>query len=289
MALILDGKKINTEIMHDLKTKIAIRAEEGFLKPCLAIIQIGNNRETESYINHKKKFGHSVGAEVRHIHLPDTIGTEEVLEEISNLNTDDTVHGIIIQLPLPKHIDREVLIEAVSAKKDVDGLTSTSIRGLWINTPPYFLPATTRGVLTMLSYYGIEVKSKKVVIIGRSTLVGKPTAMALINSGATVTVCHSNTEKLNEQTLEADIIITATGSKYLITPSMVRAGQVVVDVGITFLKDEAVQKLYGDVDFGPVSEIVAAISPVPGGVGPLTVCSLFQNVYEAYENSLKKN
>lgn len=287
MALILDGKKINTEIMHDLKTKIAVRVDGGFLKPCLAIIQIGNNRETESYINHKKKFGHSIGTEVRHIHLPDNISTEEVLKEISSLNEDATVHGIIVQLPLPKDIDREALVEAVSPQKDVDGLTSASIRGLWINSGPYFLPATTRGILTMLSYYGIEVKGKKVVIIGRSTLVGKPTALALINSGATVTVCHSGTENLHERTLEADIIITATGSKYLITAHSVHPGQVIVDVGITFLKDETVQKLYGDVDFNGVSEIVSAISPVPGGVGPLTVCSLFQNVFEAYEHSLK--
>jgi methylenetetrahydrofolate dehydrogenase (NADP+)/methenyltetrahydrofolate cyclohydrolase len=282
MPLILDGQKINNEIKQDLSTKIAIKLADGFARPCLAILQIGNIRESTKYIEHKKKFAHSIGVEVLHIHLPDTITDQEVQRELQILNTDDAVHGIIIQLPLPKHINRDVLVESVAPEKDVDGLTSGNIRGLWTNDKGYILPATARAVLTMLEYYNIETSGKKVVVIGRSTLVGKPTAMALINRGATVTVCHSGTQKLSDHTLEADIIISAVGFPRLINEHFVHPHQVVIDVGITFMKDEEVEKITGDVDFKAVSEIVSAISPVPGGVGPLTVSSLFQNVYDAY-------
>lgn len=288
MVLILDGKKINSEIKQDLSTKIAIKIADGYAKPCLAIVQIGNTKESTKYIEHKKKFGHAIGVEVLHIHLPDAVTTSDVLTEIQSLNTDDTVHGIIIQLPLPKHIDRDTIIEAVAPEKDVDGLTSENIRGLWTNDKGYILPATARAVLTMLEYYNIDVSGKKVVVIGRSTLVGKPTAIALMNKGATVTVCHSGTKKLSDHTLEADIIISAVGFPRLIDEHFVRPHQVVVDVGITFIKDEEVDKVHGDVDFKAVSEIVAAISPVPGGVGPLTVSSLFQNVFDAYERKISK-
>lgn len=282
MTLILDGKKINSEIKQDLSTRIAITLADGFIKPCLAIIQIGNTKESTKYIEHKKKFGHAIGMEVLHIHLPDTVTTAEVLTEINSLNTDESVHGIIIQLPLPKHIDRDIIVEAVSADKDVDGLSSKNIRGLWTNDKGYILPATARAILTMLDYYDIDVSGKKVVVIGRSTLVGKPIALALMNRGSTVTVCHSATLKLADHTLEADIIISAVGFPRLITRDFVRPHQVVIDVGTTFIKDEEVDKIHGDVDFKDVTDIVAAISPVPGGVGPLTVSSLFQNVYDAY-------
>jgi methylenetetrahydrofolate dehydrogenase (NADP+)/methenyltetrahydrofolate cyclohydrolase len=282
MPLILDGKKINSEIKQDLSTRVAISTADGFTKPCLAIVQVGNIKESAKYIEHKKKFGHAIGMEVIHIHLPDTSTTHEVLAEINSLNSDEGVHGIIVQLPLPKHIDRDAVVEGVSPVKDVDGLTSKNIRGLWTNDKDYILPATARAVLTMLDYYNIDVSGKRVVVIGRSTLVGKPTALALINRGATVTVCHSGTLKLSDHTIEADIVISAVGLPRLITRHFVRPHQVVIDVGTTFIKDEAVDKIHGDVDFADVSDIVAAISPVPGGVGPLTVSSLFQNVYDAY-------
>lgn len=282
MVLILDGKKINSEIKQDLRAQIAIRLADGFARPCLAIIQVGNTKESTKYIEHKKRFGHAIGAEVLHIHLPDTVTNEEVLKEVEALNGDNAVHGVIIQLPLPKHIDRDVLVESVAPEKDVDGLTSKNIRGLWTNDKGYMLPATSRAVLTMLSYYDIDTKGKKVVVIGRSTLVGKPTAMALTNSGSTVTLCHSDTKKLADHTSEADIIISAVGFPRLINEHFVRPHQIIIDVGTTFIKDEEVEKITGDVDYTAVSPIVSAISPVPGGVGPLTVSSLFQNVYDAY-------
>lgn len=290
MPLILDGKKINSEIKQDLSTEIAIRLADGFARPCLAVVQIGNTKESAKYIEHKKKFGHAIGVEVLHIHLPDSVTDEEVLKEVAALNEDEHVHGIIIQLPLPKHIDRDILIESVAPEKDVDGLTSGNIRGLWINDKDkgFMLPATARAIMTMLDYYDIDANGKKVVMIGRSTLVGKPTAMALINKGATVTLCHSGTKKLSDHTIEADIIISAVGFPRLINEHFVRPHQVIIDVGTTFIKDEEVEKITGDVDYKAVSDIVAAISPVPGGVGPLTVSSLFQNVYDAYLKKISK-
>lgn len=286
-ALILDGKKINKEIAEDLRTKIAIKSDDGFSKPTLAIIQVGNNKESAKYIEHKKKFGHSVGAEVLHVHLPETIENVELQKEISNLNDDESVHGIIIQLPLPPHIDRDAALEAVAPEKDVDGLTAQNVKALWVNDAAAILPATTRGILTMLSYYDIDVKGKNVVVIGRSTLVGKPTAMALTNRGATVTVCHSGTENLAYHTLDADIVVSATGSPRLIGGHHVKPKQVIIDVGTTFIKDEEVEKLKGDVDFEAVAAVVAAISPVPGGIGPLTVSSLFQNLFDAYAKKIR--
>jgi methylenetetrahydrofolate dehydrogenase (NADP+)/methenyltetrahydrofolate cyclohydrolase len=286
--LILDGKKINSEIKQDLNTKIAIKIADGFIQPCLAIVQIGNTKESTKYIEHKKKFGHAIGVEVLHIHLPDTATNEVVLKEIQSLNTDENVHGIIVQLPLPKHINRDVIVEAVTPEKDVDGLTSKNIRGLWTNDKGYILPATARAILTMFDYYDIQVNGKKVVVVGRSTLVGKPIAMALINKGATVTICHSGTQKLADHTIEADIVICAVGFPRLIDEYFVRPHQIIIDVGTTFIKDEEVEKVTGDVDFKTVSEIVSAISPVPGGVGPLTVSSLFQNVYDAYVKKISR-
>lgn len=288
MALILDGKKISREISEDLRTRIALKIADGYTKPCLAIVQVGNNKESTNYIAHKKKFGHDIGVEVLHVHLPDTILNEEIIKEIQSLNTDESVHGIIVQLPLPEGIDQDKIIEAVAPEKDVDGLTAKNIHALWVNDHSAILPATTRAILTLFSTYDIEVSGKDVVVIGRSTLVGKPTAMALTNRGATVTICHSRTAKLEYHTLEADIIISAVGSPRLIGSHSVRPHQVVIDVGTTFIQDEAVQKLKGDVDFDAVSPIVAAISPVPGGVGPLTVSSLFQNLYDAYDKKVKK-
>lgn len=286
MVLILDGKKVQSKIKEDLKTQIAIHIADGFVKPSLAIIQVGNNRESASYIQHKKKFGQQIGVEVTHIHLEESVSESDVLDEIKNLNADNSVHGIIVQLPVPKHIDREVLIKAIDAKKDVDGLSPINVMGLWVNDNQTIIPATTRGILTLLRYYDINPKGKKVVIVGRSTLVGKPTAIALLNKGATVTICHSETEKLRDHTLEADILISAVGVPRLISEDCVRPHQVVIDVGITFIKDEEVQVLKGDVDFEAASKVVSAISPVPGGVGPLTVSSLFQNVYDAYKKHI---
>ncbi len=285
MALILDGKKIRDEIALDLKERIAIRLEDGFIRPSLAIIQIGDNKESEAYIRNKKRFGAKIGAEVTHIHLPESISEIELLKEIHDLNLNDAVHGILLQLPVPKHIHKERAIQAISPKKDADGLNAFNVKGLWINDREAVLPATTRGVMTMLKHYGIDPAGKHAVVIGRSALVGRPTAMALLNHDATVTICHSGTPNLEKHTLEADIIVTAVGRPRLLTEYHVRPGQVIIDVGIT-MEDLPERRSSGDADFDSVSKIVAAISPVPGGAGPLTVASLFQNLFEAYQKHI---
>lgn len=281
MVLILDGKKVRDEIALELKGKIKSLK----IRPCLAIIQVGDNKESSAYVKNKKKFGENVGAEVRHIHLPLNISEEELVSEIEILNKDKTVHGILTQMPFPKGFNKEKIIECIAPEKDVDGLTATSVKGLWTGDVDSYTPATTRGVMTLLRHYKIEVAGKRVVVIGRSTLVGKPTALALTNAGGTVTICHSGTTDLEYHTLAADIIITAAGRPRLITEFHVKPGQVIIDVGITVedIPDNVLgHHIVGDVAFEEVSRIVYAISPVPGGVGPMTVASLFQNLFDAY-------
>lgn len=284
MALLLDGKKIKDEIAADMKLRIAAEIKKGRSKPVLAIIQIGDNKESAAYISNKKKFASMAGAEVRHVHLPADISEIDLAKEIENLNNDKDVHGVITQMPFPKHLDKEKIIDYIAKEKDVDGLTSASIKGLWIGSKDTFMPATTRGVMTMLKYYGIDPAGKHVVVVGRSTLVGKPTAIALTNADATVTLCHSGTKNLEFHTLAADIIITATGRPRLITEYHVKPEHVIVDVGIT-IEDIPERRAVGDVDYDAVSRIVHALSPVPGGAGPMTVASLFQNLFDAYQKS----
>lgn len=285
MALILDGKKIRDQIADRLKDFVHNKVKDGFVRPSLAIIQVGNNKESEAYIRNKKKFGERVGAEVIHVHLPDSTSEENILAEIKSLNEDDNVHGIIIQLPLPRGLDKNKLIELINPQKDVDGLCAHNIKGLWTNSSETIIPATTRGILTMLDHYKIEVSGKNIVVIGRSALVGRPTATALLNKDATVTLCHSFTKDLEYHTLDADIIISAAGRPRLITESHVKPHHVIIDVGITIEEIPEV-RAHGDVDFDSVSLIVDAISPVPGGVGPMTVASLFENLIDSYKKKL---
>jgi methylenetetrahydrofolate dehydrogenase (NADP+) / methenyltetrahydrofolate cyclohydrolase len=262
MSKILDGKKLNTEISLDLERKI----KKLKVKPRLAIIQIGSVAESTVYIKRKIAFGEKIGAKVEHIKLPSKTKKSELSSIISKLNSDKSVHGIIVQLPLPKHINPNEILNSIDEKKRVDG-------------GKYFLPATTLGILTLLERYKINISGKKVVVIGRSELVGKPTALAMINRGATVTVCHSQTKDLKKETKQADILVVAVGKARLITKNHVSRNQVVIDVGINATADG---KLVGDVDFKNVSKIVRVITPVPGGVGPMTVASLFENLLEAY-------
>ncbi len=280
-AIILDGKKLRTEIADRLRAVVSEKVKEGFVKPSLAILQIGDNKESETYIRNKKKFGESVGINVLHIHLPENIEQAEALREIKNLNDDNSVDGIILQLPIPKHLHKELLIESISSRKDVDGLSSRSVKGLWINSELTLMPATTRGILSLLKKYEIDIAGKKATVIGRSALVGKPTAMAFLNRGATVTVCHSETRNLELHTVDADIIVSAVGRPRLLTRHHVRPGQVIIDVGTT-IENPDDKKCVGDVDYADVSDIVKMISPVPGGVGPMTVASLFENVVDVY-------
>lgn len=279
MATILDGKAIRDEIAEDLKSSILNLKS----KPKLAIIQVGDVPESNTYIGQKVKFGQNIGALVDHIRLPIDVTTEDVIGKIEDLNSDPNTHGIIVQLPIPEKLDKAAIIESITPEKDVDGLHSINVKKLLDNDPTGYIPATTRGVITLLEHYNVTISGKNAVVIGRSSLVGKPTALALLNHNATVTVCHSQTKDIAAKTQAADIIISAVGSPGLITKNHVKASQVVIDVGTTVIDG----KLKGDVAFEEVEPIVEFISPVPGGAGPLTVASLFQNLLQAY-NTAKK-
>ncbi len=272
--ILLDGKIARNSLASELKKMISNLS----IKPKLAIIQVGDRKESNTYITQKKIFAEKIGAEVNHIKFLENVSEDEVCVEIQKLNKDNSVHGIVVQLPLPLDLDKNIIIQNIDPLKDVDGLTSVNTKLLWSNERGH-IPATARGILTLLDYYKIPIKGKKVVVVGRSELVGKPVAMALLNRDATVTVCHLETENIKLETQRADILVVAAGDPEFITKDFVKEGQVVVDVGISVLQDK---KLVGDVKFDDVKGIVSAISPVPGGVGPMTVLSLFQNLLDAY-------
>lgn len=279
--MILDGKKLNGEIAEKLKIKI----EASGVIPTLAIIQIGAIEESDIYIRHKKVFADKIGAKVSHIVLPLDTKELDVLQEIAELNNDDSINGIILQLPIPEHLDKRKLIETIDPKKDVDGLHSVNQSKIFQGDDSGIIPATPKGVMSLLKEYNIPLVGKKAIVVGRSLLVGRPMAMLLLKENATVTIAHSKTQNLAELVKESDIVVVAVGKAGLITKDMVREGQVIVDVGTNSvvgktLEEVETRKLVGDVVFGEIEDIVYAISPVPGGVGPMTVASLFENLVE---------
>ena len=282
---ILEGISLRNSTIERLSTKIKLLS----VQPTLAVIQIGNLADSTAFIKAKKAFGDKIGARVTHTILPDKIKMDGVVALIKKLNADSSVQGILVQLPLPSHLDKHTIIDTIDPKKDVDGLTSTHTQELWEDGSDIILPATARGILALLDHYNIQVEGKKVVVVGRSTLVGKPTAIALLNRNATVIICHRGTENLKEETRRADILIVAIGKAKFINKDFVRSGQVVIDVGINITSEskprqEVGKKSFvGDVDFEEVSKIVSAISPVPGGVGAMTVASLFENLLDIVE------
>lgn len=298
-AVILDGKKLSSELVSKLAEEISALKKAGpngekGIQPKLVIIQVGDHPESNTYIKNKKLFGEKIGAIVSHEKFPETVSQKDVLSVISEHNADSVVHGIIVQLPLPTSFNESEIIEAIDPSKDVDGMTSKNVKALYEGAKNSngslvgFVPATTKGIILLLEQYNINPVGKKVVIVGHSELVGKPTALAMLNLGATVTVCHSQTQNLAEETRQADILIVAVGRPNLITKEFVKTGQVVVDIGITVVEvpgaaagEPAKKKIRGDVDFENVKEIVSMITPVPGGVGPMTIVSLFENLLEA--------
>ncbi len=272
---ILDGKKVRDILAEKIKKELKkLKA-----KPTLAIVQVGNNPASAVYIQQKKLFGEKLGCNVRHIHFWEKTSESALLLKIKKLNADKKVNGIIVQLPLPNHIDEMKIIEHISPGKDVDGLNSKNLHFLLENIPGGFTPATTKGIVSLLDFYKILIEGKKVTVVGRSLLVGKPTALAFLNRNATVTVCHSKTKDIKNEIKRADIIVSAIGKPKFIKKNFVKSGQIIIDVGIT----KTGEKFFGDVDFKPVSKIVRAITPVPGGVGPMTVVSLFENILLSYK------
>lgn len=269
--IILDGRKINTERAEEMKEKISSLS----IKPHLVIVQIGHRPESNIYVGQKVAFGKKIGADVTVHNLEEGVSTEEVVSDIKKFNEDQAVHGIILQLPVPEDVDVEEVLNSISPEKDVDGLSANNIRRLATNSPKGNIPATAKGVTTLLREYDIDVAGKNIAVVGRSLLVGKTLSLLLTNLDATVTLCHSKTANLSSVTKNSDIVIVATGQPNLITKDHVKEGQVIVDVGITSIGD---RQITGDVSFEEVKDVVYAISPVPGGVGPMTVLSLFENV-----------
>ncbi len=280
---ILDGRTLRDAGILKLKSAIGLRA----VVPTLVIVQVGNLSESNAYIEQKKKFGEKIGATVIHQKFPDTVGEEELVRAIMGFNQSGDVHGIIVQLPIPSGLTKQTIIDTIDPRKDVDGLTTSNKNLFEAGDRRAVVPATARGVLSLLRGYGIGTVGKKVTVVGRSALVGSPIATLLIREGATVTVCHRSTSDIPEKCRNADILVIAVGSPRLITKDYVSVGQTVVDVGINSVDGEKLDEelpkkiLVGDVDFETVKGIVGAISPVPGGVGPMTVLSLYENLCEA--------
>ena len=280
MSKILDGKKLGQSLAVSLAKKI----ERFKTKPKLVIIQIGDLAESNTYIKNKKAFALKIGAVALHKKYPSNVKESRVISDISRCNRDSFVHGIMVQLPAPKHFNIEQVLESIDPQKDVDGLTSINTKHLFDNNEA-FIPATAKGIIGLLEEYKIKLAGTKVVIVGQSSLVGRPAMLALLNKGATVTMCHKSTRELEKETKRADILITAVGHFNLITKKHVSKNQIVVDIGINITKNK---KIVGDVDFQNVQKMVKAITPVPGGVGPMTVASLFQNLLEAYSLQTKQ-
>ena len=272
MAIILDGKMLRDKIFESLKATLDKMQQ----KPTLAVILVGENPASQIYVRNKKKTAEKLGINSLSIEYPSDISEEELLNKIKELNSDEKVTAILVQLPLPAHINKNRIIDAILPQKDVDGLTPYNLGKLFSGEEPYVYPCTPKGILLLLDEYNIKLEGKNIVVVGRSNLVGKPVAQMLLKRNATVTMCHSHTKNLSEITKTADIIVSAVGKK-VIGEKMLKSDCVVIDVGI--FRDEN-GKISGDVDFENVSKTAAYISPVPGGVGPMTIASLMLNTVE---------
>lgn len=278
MAYIIDGKKISQEIKDELKEKVTLLKAEG-KKAALAVIQVGNDPASSVYVNNKKKACAYVGIESLSYELPEETTEQELLDLVERLNEDEAVHGILVQLPVPKHIDADKIIQTISPKKDVDGFHPQNVGNLVIGEKG-FVSCTPAGIIQLLKRSNIEIAGKNCVVIGRSNIVGKPMALLMLRENATVTIAHSKTQNLKELCKTADILIVAIGKPQFITSEYIKEGAVIIDVGIH--RDEN-NKLCGDVKYDEVEPLASAITPVPGGVGPMTIAMLMNNCVEAME------
>jgi methylenetetrahydrofolate dehydrogenase (NADP+)/methenyltetrahydrofolate cyclohydrolase len=272
---IIDGKKIAESLRADIAKEV-----KGFTRPPgLAVILVGHDPASEVYVRNKTKACVEVGFYSDQLHKSANITQEELISEINRLNDHKTIDGILVQLPLPKHIDENAVIDAILPEKDVDGFSSENI-GKLMQNKPFIRPCTPKGVITMLGSINYNLKGKHCVIVGASNIVGRPMAMELLNLDATVTICNSSTKDIKQKTKSADVIIAAAGVPHLVNADWVKEGAVIIDVGINRLDNG---KLAGDVDFESVKSKVSAISPVPGGVGPMTIAILLENTVTAYK------
>jgi methylenetetrahydrofolate dehydrogenase (NADP+)/methenyltetrahydrofolate cyclohydrolase len=277
MAVVLDGKKLRDKLLEELKTKL----DKFDKKPTLVVILVGENPASKIYVNNKKKTAEKLGINSVVINYPENVTERELLDKIEELNNDKEVTAILVQLPLPKHISKENVMNTISPQKDVDGFTPYNVGKLFSGETPIVYPCTPKGVLLLLDEYNINLDGKHAVVVGRSNIVGRPMSQMLLNRNATVTICHSHTKNLSEIIKTADVVVSAVG-KNIIEGEMLKSDCVIVDVGI--FKDED-GKTRGDVDFESASKTASYISPVPGGVGPMTITSLMLNTVELFEKS----
>lgn len=280
---LINGKEIAGKVTEKVKERVDNLKAKG-ITPGLAVVLVGSDPASQTYVNSKTRTCERLGMYSVMIELEETISEEELLNSVEKLNQDEKIHGILVQLPLPKQINEDRVIAAISPLKDVDGFHPVSVGKMMIGQPT-FLSCTPFGVMKLLEYSDIEIEGKHAVVIGRSNIVGKPMGQLLLQKNATVTYCHSKTKNLHNITKQADILIVATGQPKMIDSSYLKEGVVVIDVGIHRNEDN---KLCGDVDFASAKEVVSKITPVPGGVGPMTIAMLMENTCLAAENTLDK-
>lgn len=286
-ATIIDGKTIAADVRSEVAGRVAELKEKG-INPCLAVILVGENPASVSYVTGKQKALAEVGMTDKSVRLPETTTEKELLDLIETLNKDKSVHGILVQLPLPRHINEEKIITAISPEKDVDGFHPVNVGNMVIGKKAY-LPCTPHGIIVLLQKAGIETNGKRAVVIGRSNIVGKPVSILLSRKeiNCTVTMCHTGTKNLAEITKQADILVVASGRPHTLTKDMVKKGAAIIDVGVNRIPDSSKKsgfRLVGDCDFDDLLEEASFITPVPGGVGPMTIAMLMVNTLEAAES-----
>lgn len=282
-ARIIDGKAIAQGLRAELKVRVDAMRANG-ITPGLAVIIVGEDPASKVYVGNKVKACAEIGLHSRHVALPANTSEVTLLEKIAELNADPAIHGLLVQLPLPPHIDSHKVLEAISPSKDVDGFHPMNVGALVTGTT-LFPPCTPSGTMKLLEKMGVEIDGKHAVVVGRSNIVGKPMALMLLHKSATVTICTSRTKDLGKHTRDADILVVATGKAQMVTGDMIKPGAVVIDIGINRLPDG---RLVGDVDFESAKEVAGLITPVPGGVGPMTIAMLMANTIQAAERAGKR-
>lgn len=282
MATILSGKTVSARIKENLKKEVEELKVKGIL-PGLAVIIVGEDPASKVYVGRKEAMCEELGMHSEKFALPESTTQEELIALVEKLNCDDKIHGILVQLPLPRHLDEKAVINTINPKKDVDAFHPVNVGKIMIGDYD-FVPCTPAGIMELIAESGVTVEGKTCVVVGRSNIVGKPMSMLLLHQNGTVTTCHSRTKNISEVTKSADILVAAVGKANFITKDMVKPGAVVIDVGMNRLDDG---RLVGDVDFENVEKIAGAITPVPGGVGPMTIAMLMKNTFTAAKNSTK--
>lgn len=280
---LINGKALAENILSELKVKIAHHTNLGKRSPKLCTILVGSDPASQIYVRNKRKSAQEIGIESLHIDLPESVSEQELLSLIEKCNLDDTIDGILVQLPLPNHIKEKNVIFALNPLKDVDGFHPDNLGRLFLGMPR-FIPCTPKGSLYLLQHLGIALKGKHAVVVGRSLTVGRPMSSLLLYHDATVTTCHRYTENLEHYTKQADVLVVATGNAHMIGKDHVKPGAIVIDIGISRING----KIVGDVDTQAVLPVVKAITPVPGGVGPMTIAMLHENTYLAYKNHISE-